>query len=143
MEKNKWYANGIRFECQGSGKCCSSRGEYGFVYLTKSDREAMANELNLSLDDFIKQYCKTQGKGVYYLKSEDSPDCIFLNKNKCKIYAARPMQCKTWPFWPESMDAKTWKKEIASFCPGVGKGKLHSQSEIDKIVTEQLLSEVE
>jgi len=53
------------------------------------------------------------------------------------------MQCKTWPFWPESMDAKTWKKEIASFCPGVNKGRLYSQSEIDQIITEQLISEVE
>jgi len=41
MKKDKWYADGIRFECQGSGKCCSSRGEYGFVYLTKGDRESM------------------------------------------------------------------------------------------------------
>ena len=143
MEKPKWYTDGIRFECQSSGKCCSSRGEYGFVYLTKSDRENMAAELSLSVPDFIKKYCKMQGKNVYYLKSEDSPDCVFLNKNKCEIYQARPMQCKTWPFWPESMDAKVWRKEIASFCPGVNKGRLYSQSEIDGIVTEQLLSEVE
>ena len=143
MTNKKWYASGIRFECQGSGKCCSSRGEYGFVYLTKQDREQMASELNLSLKDFTKKYCKAQDKGVYYLKPDNSPDCIFLKKNRCDIYHARPMQCKTWPFWPESMGAKTWKKEIATFCPGIGKGKLYTQTEIDKIVTEQLLSEVE
>ena len=28
---------GIRFECQGSGNCCVSRGAYGFVYLSKRD----------------------------------------------------------------------------------------------------------
>ena len=29
--------NGIRFECQGSGKCCVSRDSYGFVYLSNID----------------------------------------------------------------------------------------------------------
>ena len=31
------YKNGIRFECQGSGKCCVSRDAYGFVYLSNID----------------------------------------------------------------------------------------------------------
>ena len=29
--------DGIRFECQGSGNCCVSRGSYGFVYLSETD----------------------------------------------------------------------------------------------------------
>jgi uncharacterized protein len=40
--KKQWYDDGIKFECQGSGKCCVSHGEYGFVYVTASDRKKMA-----------------------------------------------------------------------------------------------------
>ncbi len=140
--KKKWYKDGIQFECQGSGKCCSSRGEYGFVYLSNKDRQQMAKQLKLSLHEFTSKYC-SQEDDYYYLNSGDSPECIFLNKNQCEVYAARPTQCKTWPFWPESMNAKTWKNEISNFCPGVNKGRLYSQKEIDQIVNEQLLSEIE
>ena len=34
---------GIRFECQGSGNCCVSRGTYGFVYLSKKDIKKLSD----------------------------------------------------------------------------------------------------
>ena len=38
---------GIRFECQGSGNCCVSRGSYGFVYLSKKDIKKLSKELKI------------------------------------------------------------------------------------------------
>jgi Fe-S-cluster containining protein len=33
--------------------------------------------------------------------------CIFLDENnKCKIYEARPMQCLSYPFWPNIMASR-------------------------------------
>lgn len=132
-EKNKkelFYEQGLRFECQGSGKCCTSRGEFGFVYLTKEDRERFAKHLKMSLAEFKKKYCdRTQG--IWHLKEDQElPDCLFLKDKRCSVYEARPNQCRTWPFWPEVMNAKAWKTEVESFCPGVGKGKLWSKDEI-------------
>jgi hypothetical protein len=31
------------------------------------------------------------------------------------------------------MNAKAWKAEVESFCPGVGKGRIWSKSEIEEI----------
>ncbi|MGZ5280435.1 MAG: YkgJ family cysteine cluster protein, partial [Pseudobdellovibrionaceae bacterium] len=56
---------------------------------------------------------------------------------------ARPIQCRTWPFWPDVMNAKTWKKEVVTFCPGVGKGPIISAAKIRKVMKEQALSELE
>lgn len=127
--KKKWWDDGIRFQCQGSGQCCVSRGEFGFVYLTLEDRKRMAKVLKLSTASFTRQYCQ-KTDGVYHLKDGQGPDCIFLKDKRCSVYEGRPVQCRTWPFWPEVMNAKTWKKEVAKFCPGVGKGRVHSASEI-------------
>ena len=141
MKTSPFYHAGLKFECQGSGKCCTSRGEYGYVFLTLEDRQRIAKHLRLPTRQFTKEYCqKTQG---YFHLKEDlvNPDCIFLIKNRCSIYAARPTQCRTWPFWPEVLNAKTWSKEVASYCPGIGKGKLHSPSTIEKIAEEQARSE--
>lgn len=136
-----WWSKGVRFECQGSGQCCLSRGEYGFVFLTREDRKRMADHLQLGLREFTKTYCdKTQG--YYHLKEEKNRDnCTFLDGKKCGIYEARPVQCRTWPFWPEVMNAKTWNKEVKGFCPGVGKGRLISAEEIAQNLNLQKKSE--
>lgn len=141
--QSQFYEKGLRFECQGSGNCCTSRGEYGFVYLTPEDRKRMAKHMKMTPSAFTRKYCE-RTKGLWYLKEEKArPDCMFLDNKKCSIYHARPTQCRTWPFWPEVMNAKTWSKEVASFCPGVGKGKLHSPKEIAKTLAVQHQSEIE
>lgn len=133
-KKELFYEQGLRFECQGSGKCCTSHGEFGFVFLTKEDRTRFAKHLSLSLSDFQKKYCD-QTSEIWHLKEiKSQPDCIFLKDKRCSVYEARPNQCRTWPFWPEVMNAKAWKSEVQSFCPGVGKGKVWSKAEIEAVM---------
>ncbi len=141
--KKEWWAEGLRFQCQGSGQCCTSHGEYGFVFLTKEDRQKMANHLSLNLSQFTKKYCQ-QTNGNYHLMEDGvNFDCLFLKNKRCSVYEARPTQCRTWPFWPDTMNAKTWKKEVVTFCPGVGKGPLVSSDEISRNLEAQKISEQE
>ncbi len=141
-EKKEWWSEGLRFQCQGSGKCCTSHGEYGFVFLTTEDRQRMADHLGLGLVAFTRKYCD-RSNGVYHLKEDGkNPDCMFLKEKRCSVYEARPIQCRTWPFWPDVMNAKTWKKEVVTFCPGVGKGPLVPASQIRKVMNEQAASEL-
>ncbi len=136
-----WYKDGLKFECQGSGKCCVSHGEYGYVYLDLNDRKRMAKHLGLTLKEFTGSYCSST-EGYYHLKiAPDETNCMFLENKQCEIYEARPTQCRTWPFWPEVLNPKTWKSDVANFCPGVGKGRLYSPTEIESISLEQTLSE--
>jgi uncharacterized protein len=138
---SKWKTEGVKFECQGSGNCCLSRGEYGFVFLTREDRKKMAEHLKLSLREFNRKYCD-KTKGFFHLKeSSERPECLFLEGKRCGIYKVRPTQCRTWPFWPEVMNAKTWNTEVKGFCPGVGKGRIWKPEEIEKLRTEQKHSE--
>lgn len=134
-KKALFYEQGLQFECQGSGKCCTSHGEFGMVFLTKEDQKRFAKYLKLSIRDFNKIYCD-QTQGIWHLKenivnNKINPDCLFLKGNRCSAYEARPNQCRTWPFWPEIMNAKAWKAEVENFCPGVGKGKIWSKAEIE------------
>ncbi len=134
-------ADGLRFQFQGSGKCCTSHGEYGFVFLTLEDRRRFAKHLNITTRKFTIQYCE-QKNGVWHLKEDPkNPDCMFLKNKQCTVYEGRPTQCRTWPFWPEVLNAKAWKKDVVSFCPGIGKGKLHSREEIMSAAMIQKASE--
>ncbi len=130
----KFWKNGVRFECQGTGRCCTSRGSYGYVYLTLEDRRRLAGHLNISTYAFTRKYClKTDGH--FHLK-DFKESCQFLEGKGCSVYEARPAQCRTWPFWPENMNAKSWAKEVVSFCPGVGKGRLYSPEEIQALLAQ-------
>ncbi len=135
-----WWSEGIRFQCQGSGKCCVSRGAYGYVYVTLSDRRALAKLFGLPTGTFTRRYCDQDSNG-YWKLNEFQKECQFLQDTKCGVYAARPTQCRTWPFWPENMSAKAWSKEVASYCPGVGKGKIWPQKEVQRMLREQTRSE--
>lgn len=137
----EWWQKGVQFECQGSGKCCTSHGEFGFVYLTPEDRERFGKYFNMTGEQFTKKYCEKTG-GIWHLKEDPAnPDCMFLDGKRCGTYEARPTQCRTWPFWPEVMSAKNWKSEVQAFCPGVGKGRIHTAEEITNTLLEQIESE--
>jgi Fe-S-cluster containining protein len=131
----QFYKNGIRFACKGDGKCCVTRGKYGYVYLSFNDRRRLAAHFQLPLAEFTAKYTK-KVDGLYELVYTDK-DCPFLKQNRCDVYAARPWQCRTWPFWPENMDSDVWEREVAPSCPGVGEGGLYSAAEIEEILAKK------
>tara|TARA_B100000579_G_C22627650_1_gene755000 strand:- start:404 stop:829 length:426 start_codon:yes stop_codon:yes gene_type:complete len=137
MKNIEKLINGTRFQCQGSGKCCVSRGGYGFVYLNKKDIKRFANFFNIKKKDFIERNCVKEDGNIRLKEINLNGNCIYLKHKKCSVYAARPEQCRTWPFWPENMNTKKWKKEIINFCPGIGKGKFYSPKEIKKILVKE------
>jgi Fe-S-cluster containining protein len=142
VSSGPWWENGIRFECQGSGKCCVSRGEYGYVYVTLKDRRAMAKLLGLDTRSFTKKYCDKDSNGFWKI-ADFTAACRFLEGRHCTVYEARPTQCRTWPFWPEVMNARSWSKDVASYCPGVGKGRRWTGEEIRRQLVIQKQSEAE
>jgi len=72
----------------------------------------MAQALNIPTSEFTNQYCK-KTDGIYHLIDGDDGECQFLKSGRCDIYEGRPTQCRTWPFWPETMSPKAWKTEVA------------------------------
>ncbi len=132
--RDPWWHDGVNFACQGSGKCCVSRGAYGFVYLTLEDRQRLARAFGIPTRQFTRQYC-ARTDGLFHIR-DTGPDCRFLQARRCSVYADRPTQCRTWPFWPENMSAKAWSS-IAGFCPGVGHGRTVPLEQIERLLCEQ------
>ena len=132
------FKKGINFKCQGSSNCCVSRGSYGYVYLSKKDLINIAKYLNVSINLFKKKYCEYSDGYLHLKEMNINGNCQFLENKKCSIYTARPMQCRTWPFWKENMNIKKWNEELINFCPGIGKGKLISASMIQKKINREL-----
>lgn len=103
------------------GKCCTGSGE---VWVTTDEVERMAQHLGLDssavfLSRFTKQYNRIPGHHLLKNKQDDVTSCIFLGAdNKCSIHEVRPAQCRTYPWWPELMDAGGWEREKRDVCEG-------------------------
>lgn len=125
----KFYEKGLRFECTGCGDCCRARhGEPSWVYVTLDERRALAAHLQLPTSVFTRRYCE-RSNGFFHLRHPTS-DCLFLKDGRCSVYAARPGQCRTYPFWREHMSPDAWRK-VEADCPGAGHGRVWSLKEIE------------
>ncbi len=108
--------------CQG--RCCT--GESGYIYVNKNEIEKIAKLLHLEMKEFVSTYLFKKGY-KYSIKErvlDESHECVFYERdsNGCKIYDARPLQCKTFPFWDYY---KTRVGELMEECPGAVKGALN------------------
>ena len=67
----------------------------------------------------------------YSLIERPGGDCIFWDKAAgCTVYSARPVQCRTWPFWPENIATPEDWAHVMCVCPGSGRGRWFSLEEI-------------
>lgn len=129
MTDSVWYNKGIYFQCMGCGRCCCDHGEYTVVYLVGDDAVHMSRILEISELEFLASRCIVED-GAVQLRI-DGDTCPFLVSGKCSIYKARPMQCRAWPFWRSNLRVEIWEKEVLPICPGIGRGRLYNQEEID------------
>ena len=130
MSDDVWYANGLQFECTECGVCCS--GSPGFVWIDAAEIAAMAEHLSMSIAEFESAYVRTVD-GQKSLTERPDYDCVLLDRDtrRCTVYDDRPTQCRTWPFWDSTLQRKSDWKATCRECPGAGKGKLYTLSEIE------------
>lgn len=136
-QKNQpFYDTGLQFECQKDcANCCG--GSPGYVWLSGEDVTRISRHLDLNVPEFIEKYTKDVD-GDLSLRDieEDNWNCIMLQDDKCSIYDVRPIQCRTYPFWPYNISTrKRWVK-AADSCPGIGIGRHYSRKEIEEISRE-------
>lgn len=126
-----WYADGLRFQCQpGCTDCCG--GAPGDVWVDADARRAIAEALALPLGEFNRRYVRRSATG-HSLTERPNYDCILLTESGCAVYPVRPRQCRTFPFWDEHLASLDAWEQLGSECPGIGKGRLWTREEIDRI----------
>jgi Fe-S-cluster containining protein len=121
-----WFADGLRFSCLRCGRCCT--GEPGYVFLHGPDVGALAAFLGLGREEFVARHVRRVPGGISLLEEPDGR-CAFWDEG-CRVYPARPRQCRTYPFWRRVVASPAAWAEEARACPGVGSGALHAADEI-------------
>ena len=132
MNKEPWYAGGLRFRCKQCGNCCT--GAPGFVWVNPQEIENLAVVVEGGdVDRFENMYVRKVGVR-HSLKEFPNGDCVFFDTQarKCTVYGARPRQCRTWPFWDSNLRTPQAWAETCESCPGSGKGKLYQIGHIEE-----------
>ncbi len=123
-----WFEEGLRFECRRCGDCC--RGEPGYVWVTLEEAASMAALLQMSLADFQATALRRVGARMSLIEKPNG-DCIFWEDGAgCTVYQARPIQCRTFPFWKDNVRSREAWRRLQKRCPGVSHGKKHSAQKI-------------
>jgi uncharacterized protein len=122
-----WYAEGLRFSCTQCGNCCS--GAPGYVWVTEEEAAGIAAYLNLSVEEFGRQHLRRIGQRLS-LREWSNGDCEWLvrypdGKTKCAVHPARPVQCRTWPFWESNLESPAAWRAAGRTCPGLNVGAFH------------------
>ena len=133
--RNEYLLKRKHFSCTECGKCCTGSG---VVWANRAELDAIRGIVEGGRHDhdaFVAAYVdvdEMERRGVdlgaedwYILKNAETKldgaeHCIFLDPstNLCEIYQARPLQCQTFPFWPELLSSRAWREE-ASVCEGI------------------------
>lgn len=138
MNHPAFWDGGLRFVCTQCSRCC--RHDAGFVFLSAQDLARLSEQLDLSEADVVAQHCVWSEIGAdahLSLAEQANNDCVFWRDGGCSVYAARPAQCRTYPFWQNIIDsASHWTME-AGACPGIGIGPTHSSADVAEHVIER------
>jgi Fe-S-cluster containining protein len=123
-----WYRDGLSFTCTRCGACCT--GAPGYVWVTPEEIARLAGSRGEAIDAFSTRYVRRVGSR-YSLIEKPGGDCVFWDsKAGCTVYEARPVQCRTWPFWEENVETPEDWRRTTEACPGSGRGRLYSADEI-------------
>ncbi len=133
----------LRFSCTRCGKCCATAGEY-YVYLNESESERIREYLQLSRGWFRRRYLQQLEEGERVLVSAADERCIFLDDDGgCRVYPVRPLQCRTYPYWPELVSsARAWRRESRR-CEGINRGRAIARDEVERAVQACLKHELD
>jgi Fe-S-cluster containining protein len=129
MSEKPWYHEGLPFECTGCGDCCT--GEPGYVWVTAEEIRVLADARSVTPEDFEASFVRRVGRRKSLIERPNG-DCVFFDheSRRCQIYALRPRQCRTYPFWASNVRTPATWQDACCVCPGCGRGSLIPLEEI-------------
>jgi hypothetical protein len=109
----------MRFQCQsGCIRCCEQKGH---IYVTGDDIARMAAHLGITGTEFRRIYLC--GTTPLRFRKQRNKQCPFLLADGCSVHKVKPLQCSSFPYWPELL-SKPGQSEAAEYCPGMNRGPL-------------------
>lgn len=120
----------LYFECTRCGDCCIGV-EDEHVFLRAGEVRRLADAMGVTRATFRRAWT-TRADDDLVLRKRPDGTCILLSAERaCMAYEARPVQCRTYPFWDGILKtAGAWRRE-ATRCEGIGRGARVAVEEVE------------
>jgi Fe-S-cluster containining protein len=108
------------------------------VFLTKADRARISLVVGKKVSSFARyghfEFTRfTPNPAHQWYLDHREGNCVFFKEGKCSIYQHRPIQCRTFPYWPEVSSRDDIQAELAKECPGIGQGDDSKARSMEKL----------
>ena len=87
--------------------------------------------------NLVRNQGRRAAHGAVSLTEKPNLDCVFWRDGVgCEVYEVRPVQCRTFPFWPEVLESEDSWLEYSAECPGMDRGKRYTLAQIERSLHE-------
>ncbi len=100
----------------------------------------MAEYLGTGKSSFRRRYTRPAA-GRVSLREKKDGGCVFHSDEGCRVYRARPLQCRTFPFWLSVVRRRESWDAAARECPGMGRGRFYRTAEIVELIAGRMKRE--
>jgi len=128
------YPASVRFRCVKCGICCGDIEEKNrrILLLPQETKQIVKT----ALQPTARFAVKINGVEPYSYemkKRGEDGKCVFLENDRCTIYAVRPLICRFYPFELKSSRGGKYSFLFTEECPGIGKGGILSEDYFRKM----------
>jgi Fe-S-cluster containining protein len=111
---------GLAFRCTGCGECCRRPG---WVLLTRLEADRIAERLageGATAETLLGELWLQEADDLFAINVGEKEPCALLDpQGRCTVHDIKPMQCATYPFWPEILGKRrAWTYEKRR-CEGI------------------------
>lgn len=133
-----WYERrGLRFACTRCNDCCRRAGD---VFFDDAEADRIAERLCgvADAERLAPTLWSRDYDGRWRIEVPEGGACTLLGADGCTVHDIKPLQCATYPFWPELLEHRyVWKAE-SRYCEGIGRGETpYSAAAIERMQREQ------
>ena len=123
-EDRPWWSDQEKtpFKCTVCGQCC--KWPAGEVWFNSNEFAELVMHKGLPAEQVLDDYADEVLNGWVKAKTkeiEEVQGCVFLadDGRSCSIYGQRPVQCRTYPWWPKTLENEdAWLRERSN-CEGI------------------------
>lgn len=83
-----------QIDCQACANCCRETR----VNVSSKDIDSLAEYLNGSREQVIREYTALDPESREIILRQTENGCVFLDRNLCMVYEARPNVCREFPY---------------------------------------------
>ncbi len=99
------------------------------MWLADGEAASMARELGMSEERFVERFVRSafdrRSRSARPALRESAHGerggrcALLVGPNTCSVYAARPAQCRAFPYWPSVMADRDAFESARAACPGI------------------------